>query len=775
MESTKKSNSLLSNKVGINIRNPFKITKSYERELIFLLFLGLSLFTYIALFSFNPFDQSPFSGSYPPTSVKNLSGTFGAIIASCLVYYFGYVSYLLPIPLLTMSILFILEKQRPFGVKSSAGWLSLLFVVSTVSPLYYPNFHINGISFPISGSLGKILSNISMLYLGKGGYSVTAIVLFCSGIILISRTPIITPVFKFISSKTKMLSLKLNSLIVGKVRNKKTRNKKIGQEQELLIDVNKEDVSPKKLIEAPIFRKSNETTPCLPLNELPAPIEEEEKEERAYLPPKEDIFKKTDLSVTLNEAQKREFEQIGENLTKAFADFSIKGRVVAIQPGPVVTVYEFEHNTGIKLSKITSLTDDIALALKVDSIFIHPVSGKRVIGIQVPNNKRETVLFGDIINSNSFQKAPSPLTFAMGKNLKGESFIADLATMPHLLAAGQTGSGKSVAINSLLCSIIMKASPEEVKMILVDPKILELKIYEGIPHLLMPVITEPDKASMALKWATSEMDRRYKLMELARVRHIASFNSFWKKASTEEKFEIEEKLDDQNIDILPYIVIVIDEMADLMLTAPKDVEGSIQRLAQKARACGIHLVLATQRPSVDVITGVIKANLPSRIAFKVFSRGDSRTILDCMGAEKLLGKGDMLYLKPGNSRLERIQGAFLEDDEVVNLVESIKKNYKPHYDEKAISWIEESIKSRGNDNPTSKGLGEDDDLDNDPKWDIAIGIAQSQGNISASFLQRQMKIGYNRAARIIEKMEKEGLVSKADGSKPRTWLGSSYV
>ena len=303
-------------------------------------------------------------------------------------------------------------------------------------------------------------------------------------------------------------------------------------------------------------------------------------------------------------------------------------------------------------------------------------------------------------------------------------------------------------------------------MVLVDPKILELKIYEGIPHLLMPVITEAEKASLALKWACFEMDRRYKLMEQAKVRHISGFNDYWESANEDEKKNFQTMCEQEIESKLPYIVVVIDELADLMLTAPKDVESSIQRLAQKARASGIHLVLATQRPSVDVITGVIKANLPCRVSFKVFSRGDSRTILDSIGAERLLGKGDMLFLKPGSSRLQRMQGAFLEDKEVLDMVNAIKSHDGAHYNETAISWIEEEFaKSSGQQD------SEESVLDDDPKWDLALAIAQKQGAVSASYLQRSLKIGYNRAARIVETMESQGLVGKADGSKPRKWLG----
>jgi S-DNA-T family DNA segregation ATPase FtsK/SpoIIIE len=486
-----------------------------------------------------------------------------------------------------------------------------------------------------------------------------------------------------------------------------------------------------------------------------------------YAPPPATTFKRSD-SKTKTSLNKSELDQVSSLLISTLGDFGVAGKMIGYQSGPVVTVYEFQPDAGIKQSKVLGLIDDLALSLKVDSIFIHPVKGKRALGIQVPNSKRETVFLGDLLESKAFLDPEAPLTFVMGKSLSGEPVCANLAETPHVLIAGSTGSGKSVGINTLLCSLIMKSSPQDVRMILVDPKMLELSVYEGIPHLLMPVITDPSKANLALRWAVNEMERRYRLLQTVSVRNIEAFNTLWRTASSAKQQEIRQLTEDPDVSHLPYVVLVIDELADLMLTAPKDIESIIQRLAQKARASGIHLVLATQRPSVDIITGVIKANLPTRIAFQVVSKHDSRTILDQMGADKLLGKGDMLFQRPGVSALERIQGAFVSDEEVVSLVSQIKEKERATYDKRVMSWIEDESNKQENESSESFGSGVDDD----PKWDEAISIAQNQGAISASFLQRQLKIGYNRAARIVETMERQGLVDKADGAKPRRWLGS---
>ncbi|SME91612.1 DNA translocase FtsK [Pseudobacteriovorax antillogorgiicola] len=761
--------------------NPLHLSEDYSREVVFAILACMSCFVFLSLLSYSPLDPSQVSQSSPPRTPQNWGGYLGSHLAGVLVYYLGICSLFLPIPLPLMSYNYLKRQPLAFAGSKFYGWVLLILSTSSLVARHVTTIPHSGIDFPAAGIVGDHISRFLILNIGHVGHEILAITaLFCS-FILISRRPLISMAARSIK-KPSLPKPQLSNL-----RKKKKMKPALSPdpiaEEEPTTKSEAPDIEIKPLPQVPSSPSENKMKPetrsiAKPLQDLfkkpqsksePLVVLNEQQPEPAakdYQPPPLSLFKTNEHSSKMTEEQRLEFQETAKQLVAAFGEFNITGKVIAIQPGPVVAVYEFQPEAGTKLSKMTGLIEDIALALKVDSIFIHPVSGKRALGIQVPNRKREIVFLGDIVKAPGFQKSTSPLTFAMGKNLSGEPISEDLAKMPHLLVAGQTGSGKSVAINSLLCSIILKSKPDQVKMVLVDPKILELKIYEGIPHLLMPVITEAPKASLALKWACYEMDRRYKLMELARVRHISGFNEYWQKANTQERQRIKVLSEQDKVGELPFIVIVIDELADLMLTAPKDVESSIQRLAQKARASGIHLVLATQRPSVDVITGVIKANLPCRISFKVFSRGDSRTILDSMGAERLLGKGDMLFLKPGTSRLHRIQGAFLEDHEVVSMVESIKEDSEECFDETAISWIEEEYERQsGGDTPA---VG---DSEEDPKWDHAIAVAQKQGAVSASYLQRTLKIGYNRAARIVEAMEHQGLVGSADGSKPRKWLG----
>ncbi len=444
----------------------------------------------------------------------------------------------------------------------------------------------------------------------------------------------------------------------------------------------------------------------------------------------------------------KELKEVAIKLQKTLESFGVDAKVTNVTRGPTVTRYELQPNVGVKVSKILRLSDDLALNLAAKSIRIEaPIPGKSAVGIEVPNKSTDSVLLREILESDAFIDAKSKLTFALGKSIEGEACVGDIAKMPHMLIAGSTGSGKSVCINSIIMSILYKADPSEVKLIMVDPKVVELCVYNGIPHLLIPVVTDPKKAAGALNWAVQEMENRYQLFASKGVRDIRGYNELLRTEGEEG--------------ILPQIVIVIDELADLMMVASNEVEDAICRIAQKARAAGMHLIIATQRPSVDVITGIIKANIPSRIAFTVSSQIDSRTILDMAGAEKLLGKGDMLYYPVGEAKPIRIQGAFVSDAEIESVIEYIKNNNEVRYNESVIESLE-----KANTPPVST----DEEDDCDEFLMEAIELAINMGQISASMIQRKFKVGYARAGRIVDQMEERGIISGHQGSKPRQVL-----
>ncbi|HEX8749438.1 MAG TPA: DNA translocase FtsK [Pyrinomonadaceae bacterium] len=449
---------------------------------------------------------------------------------------------------------------------------------------------------------------------------------------------------------------------------------------------------------------------------------------------------------------------LATRLAEKCKEFNVTGQIKHICPGPVVTTYEFKPDPGVKYSRVTGLVDDLCLALKAESIRIDRMPGKPHVGIEVPNPERETIHLREVVESRQYRESESKITIALGKTIDGLNYVADLARMPHLLIAGATGTGKSVAVNSLIVSILYKARPDEVKFILVDPKRLELGLYEGIPHLSTPIITEPKRATTALKWAVREMEERYKRLAGWSVRNIDGFNTEVARRNFAKDYDDSGEPHKP----LPYIVIIIDELADLMMVSGHEVEESITRLAQMARAVGIHLVLATQRPSVDVITGLIKANFPSRISFRVSSKVDSRTIIDANGAEQLLGRGDMLFLPPGTSRLVRVHGAYVDETEIGRIVSHIKAQGEPAYDESITQTEEEAMGLDG-------ASGERDEL-----FEDALRICVEMKRASTSVLQRRLRIGYGRAAAILDMMEREGFIGQADGARPRPVLGRAY-
>jgi S-DNA-T family DNA segregation ATPase FtsK/SpoIIIE len=447
-------------------------------------------------------------------------------------------------------------------------------------------------------------------------------------------------------------------------------------------------------------------------------------------------------------------------LEQKLQDFGVEGEVVQVLPGPVITMYEFAPAPGVKVSKIVNLQDDLALVMRALSVrIVAPIPGKAVVGIEIPNRRRETVRLRDLLDSEEFRTSTSMLSLAVGKDILGKPVITDLALIPHLLIAGATGSGKSVGLNSMICSLLFRATPADVKTIMIDPKMLELSIYDGIPHLLIPVVTNPKQAAVALRRVVEEMERRYQLLAAKGVRSIAQYNQVVAEAQQQSLVKPTDDAARQEAapsEKLPYLVVVIDELSDLMMVSSREVEDSLTRIAQMARAAGIHLIVATQRPSVDVLTGVIKANFPARMSFQVTSKTDSRTILDANGAEQLLGRGDMLFLAPGTSKSQRIHGAYVSEAEINRLVAAWKELDQPSYDD---SFLE----------PSGETVNMEDE-EYDEKYDEAVALVARTGQASISGLQRRLRVGYNRAARMIETMEKEGIIGPADGVRPREVL-----
>jgi S-DNA-T family DNA segregation ATPase FtsK/SpoIIIE len=519
--------------------------------------------------------------------------------------------------------------------------------------------------------------------------------------------------------------------------------------------------------EAPVVRSE----PVRPPEPPPLPIaliendeEEEEapvKRKRPYQLPSSDLLHEIPDG---NGYDSLELKEVASKIKSKLEEFNVRGNVVQINPGPVVTTFEFKPEAGIKYSRITTLTEDLCLGLQAESVLIERLPGKSTVGIEVPNSRREVISLRAILESPEFQESPSKMTIAMGKDINGRIKVATLETMPHLLIAGSTGSGKSVMLNAMIMSFLYKATPDQVRMIMVDPKRVELGMYEGIPHLLTPVITEPKKATNALRNAVLEMERRLKLLASQGVRNIDQYNRKMAVMRAAPRSLFDSPEENEDLKALPYVLILIDELADLMMLERANVEECITRLAQMARAVGMHLVLATQRPSVDVITGIIKANFPSRISFRVATRVDSRTVLDSMGAEHLLGKGDMLFLPPGSSRLTRVHGAYVTEAETMDVVEFWKQQATPEYDETFL------MAPPSEEADAEAEEAEEFDGRQDPMYEEALRVVLEQGKASTSTLQRRLRLGYGRAARILDMMQKDGIIGPPDGSKPREVL-----
>ncbi|GER94126.1 DNA translocase FtsK [hot springs metagenome] len=660
------------------------------------LYLALSLFTY------HKWDRSLLTFSITPP--KNYGGIVGAYISDIIFSTIGFSGFSIPLFLIIYGIKNIMGKE-----KNRIHLLGALLFLPSLSMLLHLLAKTMALKIePLGGFIGLFLSDTFEGLLSSIGAYILSIAIIIVSIILMSPISIFS---YFIDKKKEKIDKE-------KLEDANDHNSGIIINESLHISAPsvKTPVAHKHLKEKPLRETIGN-----------------------YNIPPIDLLKSAE---GMSGPTKEELNIAASGLEKKLSDFGVNGKIRQAHPGPVVTMYEFEPAAGVKINRIVSLSDDLALALKAPSIRIYPIAGKATIGIEVPNNERATVSLKEIISSEIFQRSHSLLTLALGKDIFGNPVVTDLARMPHLLVAGATGSGKSVSINAMIISLLYKATPDEVKMLMIDPKLLELSVYNDIPHLIAPVITGPKEASDALKKMVFEMERRYKLLAEKGARNIENYN---KQASQSER--------------LPYIVVFIDELADLMFTAPNDVENAIARLAQMARASGIHLILATQRPSVDVITGLIKANFPARISFQVTSKIDSRTILDAQGAEQLLGMGDMLFMVPG-VKIIRIHGAYISDTEVKSVTEFIKAQGAPDY-----SAFENIVVA------DEKEKGIDISGDRDEMYQRVIEFAESVGEVSISSIQRRFKIGYNRAARMMELLEEDGLVGPPKGAgKPRDFL-----
>jgi len=688
------------------------MSEELRQEIIGIGLCGIFVFVIVSLLSYHPFDPSLNSVATGP--VKNFCGRAGSYTADFLVQVFGIMSYALTAFLAIFAFLF-LRKKVPTHLLLVVGGCVLFFLsLSLLFQVPFDRVAMRGVSIPVSGLLGDLIAKGVLHVFSYFGSMLLSSLLFLISLFLVFQMPLLSLTGAWMrKGKPAVEEVKPVRIVEERPEPQPEKGREKDKEKE---KDRKERKAVQELIQESLFPMGSYKLPPISLLD---PVEKRE-------------VKLDKESVQFN----------ARILEKKLKDYGIDGKVVEVRPGPVITMYEFEPAPGVKVSRIANLADDLAMALSAVSIrIIAPIPGKSVVGIEIPNKTRQTVYLREIIESDAFNGSRNMLTLSLGKTISGDSFVTELTKMPHLLVAGSTGSGKSVSLNTMIISILYKATPLNVRFMMIDLKMLELSPYEGIPHLLLPVMTNAKNAKTALRWLIDEMERRYQLMSEKGVRNIEKYNQ---KVSKEE-----------GVDTIPYIVVVIDELADLMMVSSKDVEEYIARLAQMARASGIHLILATQRPSVDVLTGIIKANFPARMSFKVTSKVDSRTILDTNGAESLLGAGDMLFLSPGVGRLQRVHSPFVTEGEIRRIVEFLKTQGTPTYQEEILQEKEEAA--------------EEEDM-NDEKYEEALEFVSEKGEASISMIQRRFRIGYKRAARIVERMEREGVVGPSTGIKPREVL-----
>lgn len=709
-----------------------------RKELIGILLFFLVIFALLSLFTFDPKD-SFFGYKGINDSSRNFFGLTGATASGFLIKIFGLGAYWIPVFLLISSIHFFNDRPLSTISVTVCGGITLAITTGALVSFRENYVQIWGHFFSSGGDIGLIFHRFLAEYTNLSGTLVILFLLWLIGLIMATGFSLV--------GFSRRLWIALSFVFTRKsVKDKKEHKgisgKEIPQKRIKRIDEKTVDAA-SCLISEPVYGSLPQDNPIVP--------EASNNKNGFKLPPISFLDEPEKRSSSLDNEHLQSQARL---LEKTLEDFGVKGAVVAINPGPVITTFEYEPAPGIKINKIVNLSDDLSLALKALSIrIVAPIPGKAVIGIEIPNSDRQIVRFKEIVVSPVFEKSRSSLTLCMGKDIVGNPVVTELDRMPHLLIAGATGTGKSVGLNAMICSLLYKSTPDQVKLIMIDPKRIELSLYDGISHLITPVVTDVKKATNALFWAVREMERRYQLLSDHKARNITQFNQKMEKAKAGQDGIKPEKL--------PLVVIIIDELADLMMVASRDVEVALTRLAQMARAAGIHLILATQRPSVDVLTGIIKANFPARLSFKVSSKTDSRTIIDGNGAENLLGNGDMLLLPPGTSKIQRIHGAYISEEELIRITEFLKKQKPPEYN----NTITEAVSEEDNGSP---------DEEHDDRYDDAVALVTRTRQASISMIQRHLRIGYNRAARIIETMEKEGIIGPSDGVKAREVLVRGY-
>ncbi|PIQ88841.1 MAG: cell division protein FtsK [Candidatus Omnitrophica bacterium CG11_big_fil_rev_8_21_14_0_20_42_13] len=695
-----------------------------------------------SLFSYHKEDL-PFLTSHPNIPPKNLIRGAGAYLAFGLLSVVGWASYLLALVLAFFGISKMRHRKHFFNSAKIVAFCILIISVSSLLGLIF-----SAKSFEAGGVIGDRIAHFTRLYFGNvGAYVIMFTFMLLSGLLLgeFLLYPILVGFFDKLNKSSRAFKesfangfKKLRNIDLGR----KPREIKVRQPlKQSKPAMEKKPDMPKPQKQAPV-ESSHPRLSIINRDKEKVKPKQEIKviktEDENYQLPSLDLLEEPPL-ISKDKTIKEDLTANARILEETLSDFGISVRVTDIERGPAITRYELEPAPGVKVQKIVALSDDIALTMKAQSVrIVAPIPGKSRVGIEVPNVQIGSVYFKEVIQSGEFLKPSSKLMLALGKDTAGKPIVANLGEMPHLLIAGATGSGKTVCVNCLIMSLLYRLAPNELKLLMIDPKMVELACYNGLPHLLSPVVTDAKRVSAALNWVVSEMEERYRILAKEGVRNIESYNS-------------------RGADKLPYIIVVVDELADLMAVAQNQIENAITRLAQLSRAVGIHLILATQRPSVDVITGVIKANFPARISFKVASKVDSRTVLDANGADKLLGNGDMLFLKPGQAKLIRIQGGYLKDSEIDRVVSFIKSQSEPVYSEDIL---------RGQD----KASGAYGDIEKDELFDDAVRVIMESNQASVSILQRRMRLGYTRAARIIDAMEQEGLVGPYEGSRPRKIL-----